>query len=92
MNALAFHPVHGTFATGGGDGGVCVWDPGAKKRLWKLDPFHTSVSSLCFSVDGSRLAIGASRVLDEDGKTSAQAVQLAVRETAGMQLAPKGRK
>ena len=33
VNAVAFHPVHGTFATGGGDGGVCIWDYKNKKRL-----------------------------------------------------------
>ncbi|CAE8683894.1 unnamed protein product, partial [Polarella glacialis] len=42
VNAIDFHPVHGTFATGGSDGGVCVWDGYAKKRVWKLNPFHTS--------------------------------------------------
>merc|ERR1712007_379027 len=33
VNCIAFHPVHGTFATGGGDGGVCIWDGYAKTRL-----------------------------------------------------------
>lgn len=33
INALAFHPVHGTFATGGCDGVVSLWDKVAKKRL-----------------------------------------------------------
>lgn len=33
VNAIAMHPVYGTFATGGADGSVCVWDAAAKKRL-----------------------------------------------------------
>merc|ERR1712019_114547 len=54
VNAIAIHPVHGTFATGGSDGGVCIWDAHAKKRLWRLsNPFDTSVSSMSFSGDGT---------------------------------------
>ncbi|KAL8902823.1 MAG: hypothetical protein Q9171_007593, partial [Xanthocarpia ochracea] len=33
VNALAFHPVHGTFASGGGDGFVALWDGVAKRRI-----------------------------------------------------------
>ena len=33
VNAIAMHPIYGTFATGGADGSVCVWDAAAKKRL-----------------------------------------------------------
>ena len=32
-NSITVHPVYGTFATGGADGSVCVWDAVAKKRL-----------------------------------------------------------
>ena len=49
VNAIAFHPTHGSFATGGGEGGVCVWDFKAKKRLAKLRECETSVSSLSFN-------------------------------------------
>ena len=33
VNSITVHPVYGTFATGGADGSVCVWDAVAKKRL-----------------------------------------------------------
>lgn len=33
VNAIAVHPQYGTFATGGADGTVCIWDSVAKKRL-----------------------------------------------------------
>jgi hypothetical protein len=36
VNALAFHPTYGTFATGGGDGVVNIWDGGNKKRLFQI--------------------------------------------------------
>jgi cell cycle arrest protein BUB3 len=39
VNAVAFHPVTGAFATGGGDGFVCVWDGLKKKRLWQSARF-----------------------------------------------------
>jgi len=49
VNACAFHPVYGTFATGGGDGTVLMWDYKAKKRLCRVRECETSVSSLAFN-------------------------------------------
>lgn len=60
VNAIAFHMVHGTFATGGSDGFVNVWDGRNKKRLCQFHKFPTSISSLAFSPDGSALAIASS--------------------------------
>ena len=39
VNTIAFHPLFGTFATGGCDGSVCVWDGDKKKKLcqYKFD-------------------------------------------------------
>ncbi len=36
VNAIAFHPHYGTFATGGGDGVVNIWDGSNKKRLFQV--------------------------------------------------------
>lgn len=58
VNALAFHPVHGTFASGGGDGTVALWDAVAKRRLKQYQKFPNSVAALAFSSDGKYLAIG----------------------------------
>lgn len=91
VNALAFHPVHGTFATGGSDGGVSVWDGYAKKRLWRLDPFSTSVSSLCFSADGGRLAVGVSYTFDQGEKVPAPANELVIRSVCDADMRPKGK-
>lgn len=61
VNAIAFHPRYNTFATGGSDGSVSVWDGIQKKRLWRLNkPFPTSITSLAFSQDGSRMALAVS--------------------------------
>lgn len=59
VNALAFHPVFGTFASGGGDASVALWDAEAKRRMRQLTKFPDSVAALAFSRDGKYLAIGA---------------------------------
>ncbi|KAK3318641.1 WD40-repeat-containing domain protein [Apodospora peruviana] len=58
VNALAFHPKYGTFASGGGDSTVALWDAEAKRRMRQLTKFPDSVAALAFSKDGKYLAIG----------------------------------
>ncbi|KAK3390984.1 WD40-repeat-containing domain protein [Podospora didyma] len=58
VHALAFHPVYGTFASGGGDGTVALWDAEAKRRMRQYQKFPESVAALSFSSDGKYLAIG----------------------------------
>lgn len=58
VNALAFHPTYGTFASGGGDATVALWDAGAKRRMKIYQKFPDSVAALAFSSDGRHLAIG----------------------------------
>ena len=60
VNAIAFHPRHGTFATGGCDGNVYVWDGDKKKRICVLRRYPTSIAALAFSADGEALAVAAS--------------------------------
>ena len=68
VNALAFHPAHGTFATGGSDGFVNLWDGAHKKRLCQLPQFPTSVAALAFNCDGSKLAVASSYCFEEGEK------------------------
>ncbi|CAB4023023.1 mitotic checkpoint BUB3-like, partial [Paramuricea clavata] len=68
VNAISFHNVHNTFATGGSDGYVNVWDGFNKKRLCQFHRYPTSISSLSFSHDGSALAISSSFLQEEDNK------------------------
>ncbi|KAK4465237.1 putative mitotic checkpoint protein BUB3 [Cladorrhinum samala] len=58
VNALAFHPVYGTFASGGGDATVALWDAEAKRRMRQYQKFPEGVAALSFSADGKYLAIG----------------------------------
>ena len=58
VNALAFHPSFGTFASGGGDGVVALWDATAKRRIRQYPKYNNSVAALAFSSDGKNLAVG----------------------------------
>jgi cell cycle arrest protein BUB3 len=59
---------HGTFATGGGDGGISIWDGKNKKRITMWKTFPTSIASLSFSGDGQYLAVAASYTYEEGEK------------------------
>lgn len=78
VNALAFHPVHGTFATGGGDGVVAVWDAQTKRRVKQYPKLGASVAAMDFSPDGKLLAIGVSPGF-EDGKEEEETDQSLVK-------------
>lgn len=64
VNAISFHNIYNTFATGGSDGYVNIWDGFNKKRLCQFHHYDTSIAALSFSGDGSTLAIACS-YLDE---------------------------
>ena len=49
VNAIAFHPKYGTFATGGSDGIVNIWDGNNKKRLCQLHRYVRGEVSWCAS-------------------------------------------
>lgn len=68
VNAIAFHPTHGTFATGGCDGNVYTWDGENKKRLGQFGPYPTSIASLAYNYDGSVLAVASSYTYEEGEK------------------------
>lgn len=52
LKCCSFHPTHNTFATGGSDGYVNIWDGFNKKRLCQFHQYHTSVTSLSFGHNG----------------------------------------
>lgn len=68
MNAIAFHPIHHTFATGGCDGNVFTWDGENKKRVGHYGGYGTSIAALAFNFDGSLLAVAASYTYEEGEK------------------------
>jgi cell cycle arrest protein BUB3 len=88
VHAVAFHPVHGTFATGGGDGYVNFWDGDAKKRLFQSPRYPTSISALDFSPCGGLLAI-ASSYAHEERENNKPEDRLFLRETRAEEVTPK---
>ena len=82
VNALAFHPTYNTFASGGSDATVSIWDHKVKKRLRQYPRYTAPVAALAFSADGTRLAIGASYTWDEgeEGARTTERPALFVRE------------
>lgn len=53
VNDLAYHPVHGTFATSGSDGTYAFWDKDARSRLKSFDPAPGPVIAGQFNRTGS---------------------------------------
>lgn len=92
VNALAFHPVHNTFASGGSDGTVSMWDHTAKKRLRQYPKYKEGVAALAFSADGAKLAVGVSYGWDEGNKPSAGVGKTAVMvREVGDEAKPKAK-
>ncbi len=93
VNSLAFHPVHGTFASAGGDGIVALWDAVAKRRLRQYQRFPASIASIDFSRDGMYLAIGVSPGFEDGQEVMAEGVvKLYVRELGESEAKSKGAK
>eukprot|EP00903_Cladosiphon_okamuranus_P014161 g13160.t1 len=91
VNAMAFHPTYGTFATGGCDNMVNIWDGKNKKRLWQSNAYSTGIASLAFNHDGTRLAIAASYTF-EQGAIAHPKDNIYVREVMDSDVRPKARK
>lgn len=81
VNALAYHPIHkATFASGGGDGSVALWDGATKRRIRQYQKFAASISSLSFSPNGKFLAVGYSPGFEDGKEDMAGPVGIAIRE------------
>jgi cell cycle arrest protein BUB3 len=91
VNALAFHPIHGTFASGGGDGIVALWDANAKRRTRQYQKYPASVVALAFSSNGKYLAIGVCPGFEngQEEYTGEGATHVYVRELGENEAKPK---
>ena len=93
VNALAFHPVFGTFASGGGDGVVALWDGIAKRRIRQYPKYPSSVAALDFSSNGKYLLVGISPGFeDEKDDVPEGSVKVMVRELGETEAKGKGTK
>lgn len=64
VNAISFHKGYSTLATGGSDGYVNIWDRFNRKRLCQFQRYSAPISLLCFSDDGTVLAIACSSMYE----------------------------
>jgi len=60
VNAISFHPVHGTFSTAGSDGTFHFWDKDAKHRLKGYPEVGGSISATAFNRNGNIFAYAVS--------------------------------
>lgn len=88
VNTISFHNKYNTFATGGSDGFVNVWDGFNKKRLCQFHRHKTSISSLSFSNDGSVLGIAVS-YLNEEGEKDHPDDAIFIRHVTDTETKPK---
>ncbi|KAJ3031615.1 UNVERIFIED_CONTAM: hypothetical protein HDU68_002218 [Siphonaria sp. JEL0065] len=89
VNALAFHPIHGTFVSGGSDGIVNVWDGFNKKRLRQYPRYPTGISALSYNRDGNMLAIGCSYTYEEGEQQNKPADSVFIRPMSENETRPK---
>lgn len=60
VNAISFHPVHGTFSTAGSDGTYHFWDKDAKHRLKGYPETGGPITATCFNRNGNIFAYAVS--------------------------------
>lgn len=90
VNAISFHTYYNTFATGGSDGYVNIWDGFNKKRLCQFHQYNTSITSLSFSHNGSVLAIACSSLNEEEAPpTNPVEDAIYIRHVTGQETKPK---
>lgn len=60
MNAISFHPVHGTLATVGSDGRFSFWDKDARTKLKTSEQLDQPITACCFNHNGNIFAYASS--------------------------------
>ena len=85
----SIHPGYGTFATGGSDGFVNIWDGQNKKRLSQFQKYPTGITSLGFSNDGTMLAIGVSYLYEDREPVNVPEPAVFVRNISDAEAKPK---
>ncbi|KAF1811117.1 WD40 repeat-like protein [Eremomyces bilateralis CBS 781.70] len=60
VNAISFHPIHGTFSTAGSDGTFHFWDKDAKHRLKGFSDVGGPITATAFNRTGTIFAYAVS--------------------------------
>jgi cell cycle arrest protein BUB3 len=88
VNDIVFHPIHGTFATGGADGTVVTWDGNNKKKISNIVKLQNSIACLAYNCNGSELAMASSYTFEE-GERDHPREEIYVREVLESEVKPK---
>lgn len=89
VNAIAFHNVHNTFATGGSDCMVNIWDGFNKKRLCQFHSYPAGITSLAFDYTGNTLAIASSYNYEKGQTTLNCKDNIFIRRVSELETKPK---
>jgi cell cycle arrest protein BUB3 len=93
VNAIACHPaIATTFATGGCDGTVVLWDAEQKKKITALPPFPTSVAALAFHPEGTEVAVASSYTFEEGEREQVVKDEIYIRSLLPSEYMPKSSK
>jgi cell cycle arrest protein BUB3 len=92
VNAIAFHPVHGTFATAGSDRTISLWDGESRKKLSNFHKYPNEIASMSFDCSGKRLAIACSYTFDQGERADAPKDTVLVRSVNEDDFKPKPKK
>ncbi|CAB1353542.1 unnamed protein product [Coregonus sp. 'balchen'] len=60
VNAISFHPVHGTLSTVGSDGRFSFWDKDARTKLKTSEQLDQPITTCCFHNNGNIFAYASS--------------------------------
>lgn len=60
VNAIAFHPVFGTFCTAGSDGSLHIWDKESRHRIKQSSTLGGAITAATFNASGSLMAYAIS--------------------------------
>ncbi|KAK4512800.1 uncharacterized protein ATC70_003507 [Mucor velutinosus] len=88
VNSLSFHPKLGTFASGGSDCVVNIWDGANRKRVKHMTGYPDEIASLSFNHDGSKLAIASSYTFDEGERDHAPDT-IFIKDISDSDVAPR---
>ena len=91
VNALAFNTKYGTFATGGCDGVISMWDGQHKKRLAQVTGYPTSIAALAFNFNDHApvLAVAASYTYERGEMEPRPADAVYIRPVADAEIQPR---
>lgn len=88
-NANVFiYKRYGTFASGGSDCFVNIWDGVNRKRVKQYPGYPEEIASLAFSPDGSMLAIASSYTFDE-GERDRESDTIFIRHLQDSEVRPR---